>query len=57
MGKDRSIEFLNVDFGKDWTKASRFAQRILTEILRLPEETTLYARLENGTPEDRLVDR
>jgi hypothetical protein len=48
-------ELLFVDFGKDACLACSFTCKALSEVLGVAEDRRLYYRLENATPEDRLV--
>jgi len=51
------LEFLYIDFGKDAHKAHEHVKKILLEIFELDENAKLFARLENATIEDKLIDR
>lgn len=52
-----SIEFLNIDFGRDVKSAYNFSRKILLDIFKLDETTKLFIRLENATTENVLIDK
>ena len=55
-GTDDPLEFLFVDFGKDYSEATIFVRRVLKEVMDVPSEARLYCKHANGTGEDRLID-
>ena len=55
-GASDPLDFLFVDFGKDATAATEFVRRVFTDVMNVPIGRRFYCRLENATPEDRLID-
>jgi hypothetical protein len=52
-----SLDFLYIDFGKDYKKAHEYVSRILLEVFDINPDAKLFVRLENATVEDKLIDR
>lgn len=52
----RKMEFLCVDFKRDINMAHEFLKGILCESFGVDGNVKLFARLENATIEDRLID-
>ena len=55
-GKSDPLDFLFVDFGPDDVAANKFVVKILREIFHIDSVSPLYCRLENASPENRLID-
>lgn len=53
---DGSLEFLYVDFEKNVALAHKCLKNILLEVFGLNENVILFARLENATTENKLID-
>lgn len=51
------LEFLHIDFGKDVTKACTIIKDIILTVFEMNEDITLFARLENASIKDELIDR
>jgi hypothetical protein len=50
------LEFLFIDFGRDYVRANDIVKKILMTVLEVPKDNRVYFQLENASPEDRLVD-
>ena len=51
------LEFLRIDFGKDVAKAREIIKGIILKVFELDESVHLFARLENASIKDELIDR
>jgi len=51
-----SLDFLYIDFGKEYKKAHKYVSRILLDVFKINPEVKLFVRLENATVEDKLID-
>ena len=52
-----TIEFLDVDFGRDTAKAHEVAKAILAVVFKIPISTQLKVRFSNLSLNDELIDR
>lgn len=51
------LEFLYIDFAKDFFEAHTYVKNILLEVFGVDKNVKLFVRLENATIEDKLIDR
>ncbi len=51
------VEFLCIDFGKDSNVAHEFVKKIILEVFGMDNKVKLFAKLQNATIEDKLIDR
>ena len=49
------LEFLYIDFGRDFSKAHQVVTKILLEVFDVNSDVKLFVRLENATIEDELI--
>jgi len=50
------MEYLFIDFGNDHVRANAIVREVLLIVLDVPQNHPVYFKLENATPEDRLID-